>query len=103
MKTFAQNVRFAVFKLIDSMMTRQRAGLYVIKAVGRWLSSILNAALKSMGARFVNGYAGLAEGEKDPRNLVISFAIVRVILIEFEVSSQIEVRYHFVRSRHRRH
>ena len=51
-----------------------------------------------MGKRFVTGYVGLAEGEKDPRNLVISFAIVRVILIEFEVSSQIEVRHHFVLS-----
>lgn len=51
-----------------------------------------------MGENFIAGYVGLAEGEKDPRNLVISFAIVRVILIEFEVSSQIEVSCYFLRS-----
>lgn len=53
---------------------------------------MLSAALKSMGSRFVTGYVGLAEGEKDPRNLVVSFAIVRVLLIEFDVSAQVDVR-----------
>ena len=92
MKSFPQNVRFAVFKLVDIMMTRHREGMC---SCGRWLTTVQvdpHSALKSMGKRFIAGYVGLAEGEKDPRNLVISFAIVRVMLIEFDVSSQIEVR-----------
>lgn len=44
-----------------------------------------------MGSPFITGYIRLAEGEKDPRNLIISFAIVRILLIEFEVAPQIEV------------
>lgn len=51
----------------------------------------ISLALKGMGSAFVTGYIKLAEGEKDPRNLVISFAIVRVLLIEFDVTPHIEV------------
>jgi DNA repair/transcription protein MET18/MMS19 len=39
----------------------------------------------------VAGYISLAEGEKDPRNLLVAFAIARVILIEFDISDHTEV------------
>jgi DNA repair/transcription protein MET18/MMS19 len=45
-----------------------------------------------MGNDFLAKYIALAEGEKDPRNLLVAFAIARVILIEFETSSFVEVR-----------
>ena len=44
-----------------------------------------------MGKPFIVGYVNLADGEKDPRNLMLAFAIARVLLIEFDVSSHIEV------------
>jgi len=47
--------------------------------------------LKSKGKAFLDGYISLAEGEKDPRNLMVAFAIARVILIEFDVSMHTEV------------
>lgn len=40
----------------------------------------------------MKSYAELAEGEKDPRNLLLAFALDRVILLEFDVSKYIEVR-----------
>lgn len=46
-----------------------------------------------MGSAFVASYVQLVEGEKDPRNLLVSFSIIRVLLIEFDVTSQIEVRF----------
>ena len=48
-------------------------------------------ALKNMGDEFIRGYIRLAEGEKDPRNLLLAFAIDRVLLIEFNVVNWIEV------------
>jgi len=45
-----------------------------------------------MGGRFLSGYIALAEGEKDPRNLMIAFAIARVLAIEFDISTKFEVR-----------
>lgn len=44
-----------------------------------------------MGNEFITGYVSLAEGEKDPRNLLVAFAIARVLLIEFDVKHYIEV------------
>lgn len=46
-----------------------------------------------MGTAFTAGYIALAEGEKDPRNLLVAFAIVRVILIEFDISAHVEVGF----------
>jgi Dos2-interacting transcription regulator of RNA-Pol-II len=47
--------------------------------------------LKEMGNEFLSGYITLAEGEKDPRNLLLAFAINRVILIEFNINDFVEV------------
>jgi DNA repair/transcription protein MET18/MMS19 len=45
-----------------------------------------------MGDRFLSDYIALADGEKDPRNLMIAFAIARVLAIEFDISNKFEVR-----------
>ena len=44
-----------------------------------------------MGKDFLTGYLNIADGEKDPRNLLLAFSIDRVLLIEFDVSSRVEV------------
>lgn len=46
-----------------------------------------------MGKEFISGYAAMAEGEKDPRNLMLSFSIVRVVLVEFEISENVDVSF----------
>ncbi|KAA1469065.1 ARM repeat-containing protein [Dentipellis sp. KUC8613] len=72
MKALVQAQRYIVFSIIDSLMARHRE------------------ALKKMGTEFISGYVNLADGEKDPRNLLVGFAISRVILVEFDVKSKIE-------------
>ncbi|KAF8074920.1 Dos2-interacting transcription regulator of RNA-Pol-II-domain-containing protein [Lyophyllum atratum] len=72
MKAIVHSVRFQVFSIIDNLMARNRD------------------ALKAMGKAFIAGYISLAEGEKDPRNLLVAFAIARVILIEFDISDHVE-------------
>ena len=47
-----------------------------------------------MGKEFVAGYHNIADGEKDPRNLLLTFSIGRVVLIEFDISSHVEVSSH---------
>ncbi|KAF9006023.1 ARM repeat-containing protein [Cyathus striatus] len=72
MKSFVQSVRFMVYTIIDAVMEKHRE------------------VLKAMGEDFISGYINLAEGEKDPRNLMVAFAIARVILIEFDISRHVE-------------
>jgi DNA repair/transcription protein MET18/MMS19 len=49
-----------------------------------------------MGDELLLGYINLANGEKDPRNLLLCFAICRVILIEFKTDNFVEVMTVFV-------
>ncbi|GAA5822190.1 hypothetical protein JCM10212_004171, partial [Sporobolomyces blumeae] len=72
LKAHAQQTRHAVYVLVDALMTRARP------------------ALRRLGREFISGYAKFVEGEKDPRNLMISFGIVRVILLEFEIADSVE-------------
>ncbi|KZT67370.1 ARM repeat-containing protein [Daedalea quercina L-15889] len=72
MKALVQSQRFMVYKIIDTLMAKHRD------------------ALKSMGKDFLSGYISLAEGEKDPRNLLLAFAIDRILLLEFDISAYIE-------------
>lgn len=44
-----------------------------------------------MGGKFITSFTELVGGEKDPRNLMIVFSIVRVILVEFDIVLHIEV------------
>ncbi|KAK0202783.1 Dos2-interacting transcription regulator of RNA-Pol-II-domain-containing protein [Desarmillaria ectypa] len=72
MKVLVQSVRLVVYSIIDNFMARHRD------------------ALKDMNKEFLAGYITLADGEKDPRNLLIAFAIARVILVEFDISNFVE-------------
>jgi DNA repair/transcription protein MET18/MMS19 len=46
-----------------------------------------------MGDQFLSGYIALADGEKDPRNLMSAFAIARVLALEFDISNKFEARF----------
>ncbi|BGP17780.1 hypothetical protein JCM10213v2_005822 [Rhodosporidiobolus nylandii] len=72
LRAHPQPVRHAVYTLLDHLMSSSRP------------------ALKRMGKEFLTGYAQLVEGEKDPRNLMLSFELVRVMLLEFEVEGAVE-------------
>lgn len=47
--------------------------------------------MKVVGGRFVKGLADLVGGEKDPRNLMIVFSVMKVILVEFDIVKHVEV------------
>ena len=46
-----------------------------------------------MGDDFIIGITDLVSGEKDPRNLMIVFSMLRVVMIEFDISGHVEVRF----------
>ncbi|KAH9059086.1 ARM repeat-containing protein [Lactarius vividus] len=72
MQALVQVQRHTVFSIFDSLVAIHRD------------------VLKSMGERFLSGYIALVDGEKDPRNLMIAFAIARVLAIEFDISIKFE-------------
>jgi DNA repair/transcription protein MET18/MMS19 len=65
--------RFTALTLVDSLVSAYRD------------------VLKSMGGRFITGIAEMVGGEKDPRNLMIVFSVMKVILVEFDIVRHTEV------------
>ncbi|KAI0047844.1 ARM repeat-containing protein [Auriscalpium vulgare] len=72
MQALVQAQRFIVFSIFDSLIAKQRD------------------ALRNMGDTFLSAYIALVDGEKDPRNLMVAFAIARVVAIEFDISRKVE-------------
>lgn len=48
-------------------------------------------ALRELGDQSVVGITNLVGGEKDPRNLMVIFSIIRVVMIEWDISGHAEV------------
>jgi DNA repair/transcription protein MET18/MMS19 len=55
------------------------------------LTSRSRLDMKGLGDRYLRQHLGIAEGEKDPRNLLLMFSLDAVVLLEFDVQSFIEV------------
>lgn len=92
MKGQAQSTRYVVFKVLDLCFSKFRDGKSATYSLGRTCCSHGSAlAMKSLESECIKGYLKLAEGEKDPRNLLIAFSIVRVILIELNADEYIDV------------
>ncbi|KDN47119.1 hypothetical protein RSAG8_03896, partial [Rhizoctonia solani AG-8 WAC10335] len=71
MKSLVQSVRYVVFRIIDTLLAKHLATL-------------------SLSPSFLPGYIKLAEGEKDPRNLLLAFNIARIIILEFDITNHID-------------
>ncbi|QRV73960.1 MMS19 nucleotide excision repair protein [Ceratobasidium sp. AG-Ba] len=71
MKVHIQSTRYVVFRIIDMLLANHLE------------------ALKETPS-FLPGYIKLAEGEKDPRNLLVAFNIAKVIILEFDISPHID-------------
>ena len=67
--------RLQILELLNALMFRHRD------------------ALKEMGNDSLIGITDLVSGEKDPRNLMIIFSILNVVMVEWDISSHTEVRY----------
>ena len=44
-----------------------------------------------MKDKFIKGLVDLVGGEKDPRNLMIVFSLLKVVLVEFDIVQHVEV------------
>ncbi|KAG6381494.1 Dos2-interacting transcription regulator of RNA-Pol-II-domain-containing protein [Boletus reticuloceps] len=75
MKSLVQSTRSYVYSIVDVLINTYRDHL------------------KNIGEQFLSGYAALASGEQDPRNLLVAFKIARVILTDFDISKHVETYF----------
>ena len=48
-----------------------------------------------MGDESLVGIVDLMTGEKDPRNLMLVFSILKAVMVEWDISNHVEVRIHW--------
>jgi DNA repair/transcription protein MET18/MMS19 len=70
---FPQGTRHSAFNLFSNLISRHAA------------------ALKSFNNEFVYGFTQILDGEKDPRNLMSAFQIMKSIVENFDISARVEV------------
>ncbi|KAK6342855.1 hypothetical protein TWF718_008237 [Orbilia javanica] len=80
----AQMVARSIFKSCD-LLKHPQGSRYLVYQVLDKIMSEQREALKRMGADFATGYVELVTNEKDPRNLMIIFSNLKVIIIEFDI------------------
>ena len=68
-----QKDRLSILELLNDLMLQHRA------------------ALQDMGQEFVVGVTDFVSGEKDPRNLMIIFSVLKAVMIEWDISGHAEV------------
>lgn len=58
----------------------------------RWCKIlIVIVALKAINNEFVYGFTQAMDGEKDPRNLMCAFKLIKIIIDEFDIATHVEV------------
>ncbi|KAJ5455527.1 uncharacterized protein N7458_003791 [Penicillium daleae] len=71
----SQSQRFQVYQLLNELMSSHRA------------------ALRDMGETSLVGIVDLMTGEKDPRNLMMVFSILKVVMMEWDITSHVELLF----------
>lgn len=59
----------------------------------RCIQELIDLALRDMGDDSLVGIVDLMTGEKDPRNLMLVFSILKVVMVEWDISNHAEVWY----------
>ena len=72
-QSFSHSIRHAVFSILEHILTRNLIGV------------------KDIGNDFTLGFVEAMDGEKDPRNLLIAFRIVLVIVDQLDFSDHAHV------------
>lgn len=84
-----------VFRIFENLLERHATGKYTLGRIKDFLKSVFNVvciALKAINNEFVYGFAQAMDGEKDPRNLMCAFKLVKDIIDNFDISAHVEVR-----------
>ncbi|CAG8494406.1 1527_t:CDS:10 [Paraglomus occultum] len=84
----AINVSLAVFKI--NVQDYPQAVRHYVYQIFDSMLKIHIKALKQIEAEFVSGFIKTMDGEKDPRNLLLAFSLVKLIIGEFDISQHVE-------------
>ncbi|KAI9888639.1 MAG: hypothetical protein M1814_006579 [Vezdaea aestivalis] len=86
----ARKVMRTIFTSAQDLQRHPQGTRFIVLSLVNRLMSNHREALKSMGNGYIVGITDLVAGEKDPRNLMIVFSMLKVVIIEWNISSHLE-------------
>ncbi|EXJ77879.1 hypothetical protein A1O3_09038 [Capronia epimyces CBS 606.96] len=89
----AQTVVRAIFEHFADLQTRNQAGRYRVLQMLNELLDRHRKALRDMGDESLVGITELVSGEKDPRNLMLIFSMLRVLMVEWDITMHVEMMF----------
>ncbi|KIV77463.1 hypothetical protein PV11_09256 [Exophiala sideris] len=89
----AQSVVRAMFEHFNDLQSRNQAGRYRVLQLLNELLERHRKAVRDMGDESLVGIVDLVVGEKDPRNLMLIFSMLRVLMIEWDITKHVEIMF----------
>ncbi|KAJ5781146.1 hypothetical protein N7457_006306 [Penicillium paradoxum] len=92
-KFLATEVAQALFSNFQDLQSRSQTQRFHVYQLLNELMSSHRGALRDMGDISLLGVVDIMTGEKDPRNLMIVFSILKVIMVEWDISNHVETLF----------
>ncbi|KAI9731957.1 MAG: hypothetical protein M1834_004408 [Cirrosporium novae-zelandiae] len=86
----------AMFDSFQDLQLRPQGQRYQILQLLNELMSNHRKAIRDLGKESLVGVTDLVSGEKDPRNLMVVFSILKVIMAEWDITDHEETLFHSV-------
>lgn len=88
-----QELAQAIFENFADMLGKKQTERYEVYILLNDLLSKHRKVMLEMGDQSLLGYAKVFAGEKDPRNLMLIFSMLRVFMIEWDISQHVETMF----------
>ncbi|CRG91648.1 MMS19 nucleotide excision repair protein homolog [Talaromyces islandicus] len=95
-KELAQETARAIFENSKELQARAQSQRYQLYQLLNGLMENHRDALKEMGDESLIGIVDLMTGEKDPRNLMLVFSILKVVMVEWDLTGHADVLFEAV-------
>jgi DNA repair/transcription protein MET18/MMS19 len=92
-RDMAQATSRAIFEHFQELKARSQSQRYQVYQLLNELMANYRTALREMKDEFLVGVVDLMTGEKDPRNLMVVFSILKVVMIEWDISNHAELLF----------
>ncbi|EXJ74502.1 uncharacterized protein A1O5_02798 [Cladophialophora psammophila CBS 110553] len=88
-----QTVVRAIFEHFTDLQARNQAGRYQILQLLNELLDQHRKAVRDMKDESLLGITDLVAGEKDPRNLMLIFSMLRVLMVEWDIRDHVQTMF----------
>ncbi|KAB8071442.1 RNAPII transcription regulator C-terminal-domain-containing protein [Aspergillus leporis] len=92
-KQLAEEVAQAIFDHFQGLQSRSQSQRFQVYQLLNELMFNHRSALHEMGPHSLVGIVDLMTGEKDPRNLMLVFSILKVVMMEWDISDYAELLF----------